>query len=100
MLDHARALNPLRVGPLAGETRPRELRVATRRAWWLAPPNPSRFADGHDPRVPDSSPVIFTRCPQRQRWYHTFMDKTTIYLPTELKSAIKRVARQRGVSEA
>jgi hypothetical protein len=28
------------------------------------------------------------------------MDKTTIYLPTELKSAIKRVARQRGVSEA
>lgn len=37
---------------------------------------------------------------QRQRWYHTRMDKTTIYLPTELKSAIKRVARQRGVSEA
>jgi hypothetical protein len=36
----------------------------------------------------------------RQRWYHTNMDKTTIYLPTELKSAIKRVARQRGVSEA
>lgn len=28
------------------------------------------------------------------------MDKTTIYLPTDLKSAIKRVARQRGVSEA
>ena len=28
------------------------------------------------------------------------MDKTTIYLPRELKSAIKRVARQRGVSEA
>lgn len=37
---------------------------------------------------------------QRQRWYHTGMDKTTIYLPAELKSAIKRVARQRGVSEA
>lgn len=37
---------------------------------------------------------------QRQRWYHTCMHKTTIYLPTELKSAIKRVARQRGVSEA
>src|SRR4051794_8066562 len=35
-----------------------------------------------------------------QRWYHTFMDKTTIYLPAELKSAIKRVARRRGVSEA
>ena len=28
------------------------------------------------------------------------MDKTTVYLPPELKSAIKRVARQRGVSEA
>jgi len=28
------------------------------------------------------------------------MDKTTIYLPAELKSAIKRVARQRRVSEA
>ena len=35
-----------------------------------------------------------------QRWYHTSMDKTTIYLPSELKSAIKRVARQRGASEA
>lgn len=35
-----------------------------------------------------------------QRWYHTYVDKTTIYLPTELKAAIKRVARQRGVSEA
>jgi hypothetical protein len=28
------------------------------------------------------------------------MDKTTIYLPVELKSAIRRVARRRGVSEA
>lgn len=28
------------------------------------------------------------------------MDKTTIYLPPELKAAIKRVARQRGASEA
>ncbi|MEP7379262.1 MAG: CopG family transcriptional regulator [Chloroflexota bacterium] len=28
------------------------------------------------------------------------MDKTTIYLPVELKTAIKRVARQRRVSEA
>ena len=32
--------------------------------------------------------------------HHTSMDKTTIYLPAELKSAIKRVARQRQVSEA
>ncbi len=28
------------------------------------------------------------------------MDKTTIYLPADLKSAIRRAARQRGVSEA
>jgi hypothetical protein len=28
------------------------------------------------------------------------MEKTTIYLPVELKTAIKRVARRRGVSEA
>jgi len=28
------------------------------------------------------------------------MDKTTVYLPPELKAAIKRVARRRRVSEA
>lgn len=28
------------------------------------------------------------------------MDKTTVYLPDELKAAVKRAARQRGVSEA
>lgn len=28
------------------------------------------------------------------------MDKTTIYLPAELKSAIKLAARRRGISEA
>ncbi len=28
------------------------------------------------------------------------MEKTTIYLPSELKSAIRRVAGRRGVSEA
>ncbi len=37
---------------------------------------------------------------QCQRWYHTSMDKTTIYLPADLKLAIKRAARRRGVSEA
>ena len=37
---------------------------------------------------------------QRQRWYHTSVDKTTIYLPADLKAAIRRAARQRGVSEA
>jgi Arc/MetJ-type ribon-helix-helix transcriptional regulator len=28
------------------------------------------------------------------------MDKTTVYLPAELKAAIRRAARRRGVSEA
>ena len=28
------------------------------------------------------------------------MEKTTVYLPDDLKAAVKRVARQRGVSEA
>jgi hypothetical protein len=28
------------------------------------------------------------------------MDKTTVYLPTELRSAVKRAARRRGISEA
>ena len=35
-----------------------------------------------------------------QRWYHTSMDKTTIYLPTDLRSAVKQAARRRGISEA
>ena len=34
------------------------------------------------------------------RWYHTFVDKTTVYLPIELKTALRRIALQRGVSEA
>jgi hypothetical protein len=47
-------------------------------------------------------PGVAHRGPRRQcqRWYHTFMDKTTIYLPTELRSAVKRAARRRGISEA
>ena len=36
----------------------------------------------------------------RHRWYHTTMEKTTLYLPEELKSAVKRAAAERGVSEA
>jgi hypothetical protein len=28
------------------------------------------------------------------------MEKTTVYLPSDLKAAVKRVAHQRGVSEA
>ena len=28
------------------------------------------------------------------------MEKTTVYLPADLKTALKRLARQRGVSEA
>lgn len=37
---------------------------------------------------------------QRHRWYHTFMEKTTLYLPEDLKVAVKRAAAQRGLSEA
>ena len=37
---------------------------------------------------------------QRQRWYHTWVDKTTIYLPAALKAAVRRAARRRGISEA
>lgn len=34
------------------------------------------------------------------RWYHTWVNKTTIYLPDDLKATLKRVAAERGVSEA
>src|SRR4051812_35925811 len=33
-------------------------------------------------------------------WYHTLMEKTTVYLTPQLKAAIKRVAWQRRVTEA
>ena len=36
----------------------------------------------------------------RHRWYHTTVEKTTLYLPEDLKSAVKRAAAERGVSEA
>jgi hypothetical protein len=36
----------------------------------------------------------------RHRWYHTSVEKTTLYLPADLKAALSRLARQRGVSEA
>lgn len=29
-----------------------------------------------------------------------FMEKTTVYLPDELKAAVKRTAQERGISEA
>lgn len=37
---------------------------------------------------------------RRHRWYHTLMEKTTLYLPEDLKVAVKRAAAERGVSEA
>jgi len=36
----------------------------------------------------------------RHRWYHRFVEKTTLYLPEDLKVAIRRAAAQKGVSEA
>ena len=37
---------------------------------------------------------------QRHRWYHISMEKTTLYLPEDLKMAVKRAASERGVPEA
>ena len=39
-------------------------------------------------------------CVWHLRWYHTLVEKTTVYLPEDLKLAVARTARQRGVSEA
>lgn len=36
----------------------------------------------------------------RHRCHHTFMEKTTLYLPPDLKAAVKHVASERGISEA
>ncbi len=35
-----------------------------------------------------------------QRWYHTYVEKTTVYFPAELKRAVNRYASRRGLSEA
>ena len=39
-------------------------------------------------------------CHQRHRWYRICVEKTTLYLPENLKVAVKRAAAERGVSEA
>ena len=49
--------------------------------------------------------ALFHMCPrcraaQCHRWYHIFVEKTTLYLPEDLKVAVKRAAAERGVSEA
>ena len=36
----------------------------------------------------------------RHRWYHTDMEKTTLYLPDDLKAAVKRAAARQRISEA
>ncbi len=36
----------------------------------------------------------------RHRWYYIPVEKTTLYLPEDLKVAVKRAAAERGVSEA
>jgi hypothetical protein len=36
----------------------------------------------------------------RHRWYHTIMEKTTLYLPDDLRAAVKRAAAERRISEA
>jgi len=48
-------------------------------------------------RLRQAAHVCYGWC---HRWYHTLVDKTTVYLPVELKTSLRRVARERGVSEA
>jgi hypothetical protein len=48
--------------------------------------------------LPDAGRLGHGRC--RHRWYHTTVEKTTLYLPEDLKSAVKRAAAERGVPEA
>jgi hypothetical protein len=36
----------------------------------------------------------------RHRWYHIDMEKTTLYLPDDLKAAVKRAAARKQISEA
>jgi hypothetical protein len=65
----------------------------------LAAPESRRQSAGRRPWMAFSAPTGFL-ARQRQRWYHTIMEKTTLYLPEDLKSAVKRAAAERGVSEA
>ena len=37
---------------------------------------------------------------QYHRWYHTFTNKTTVYLPDDLKQSLRRMAAMSGRSEA
>jgi len=66
---------------------PESRRQSAARRRWMAFSTPTRRRDG-----------LLVR--QRHRWYHTIMEKTTLYLPEDLKSAVKRAAAERGVSEA
>jgi hypothetical protein len=60
----------------------------------------------HGRELPDPSGCIGKRRHQRfrlrwrHRWYHRPVEKTTLYLPEDLKLAVKRAAAERGVSEA
>jgi len=41
--------------------------------------------------------VAHDRC---HRWYHTLVNKTTVYLPEDLKQSLRRIAAVSGRSEA
>ncbi len=49
------------------------------------------------PLLSGEASTLRGRC---HRWYHTSVEKTTLYLPEDLKVAVKRAAAERGVSEA
>ena len=69
-----------------------------RHRWYLWVPETRPPSSGQAPVVMDADAAAIVRW--RHRWYYTTMEKTTLYLPEDLKSAVKRAAAERGVSEA
>ncbi len=65
-----------------------------------ADPGEVTLHGGASGRGRGAAPQVRTASCQRHRWYHTFVEKTTLYLPEDLKVAVKRAAAERGVSEA
>lgn len=53
--------------------------------------------------VADHHALVHATTPRNvwyHRWYYPYVNKTTVYLPDELKRAVTRTARGRGISEA
>ena len=52
------------------------------------------------PQVAGAAVVGLMRSDWHYRWYHIPMNKTTVYLPDELKRSVTRMAAASGRSEA